>query len=139
MKFSMPSWTLSRGNGSEPDLVLDRLESLDARERDLDRRAGVLQEGESQQRDELERVASLSAVEARQALLRQVETDARRQAGLALRRIEEETRLEAERRARGILATATQRLAGPHAVRTTTQPVHLPNDRRKGRIIGRER
>ncbi|HKB49898.1 MAG TPA: ribonuclease Y [Solirubrobacterales bacterium] len=152
MKFSMPSWTLSRGNGSEPDLVLDRLEaldaqlnelerrriSLDARERDLDRRAGVLQEGESQQRDELERVASLSAVEARQALLRQVETDARRQAGLALRRIEEETRLEAERRARGILATATQRLAGPHAVRTTTQLVHLPNDEMKGRIIGRE-
>src|SRR5260221_4084498 len=152
MKFSMPSWTLSRGNGSEPDLVLDRLEaldaqlnelerrriSLDARERDLDRRAGVLQEGESQQRDELERVASLSAVEARQALLRQVETDDRRQAGLALRRIEEETRLEAERPARGILATATQRLAGPHAVRTTTQLVHLPNDEMKGRIIGRE-
>ena len=152
MKLSMPSWTWSRGNGSEPDRVLDRLEaldsqlnelerrriSLDARERDLDSHSAALQEGESWQREELERVASLSASEARQALVGEVEADARRRAGLALRKIEEETRLEAERRARGILATATQRLAGPHAARTTTQLVHLPNDQMKGRIIGRD-
>ena len=152
MKLSLPSWTTSRGNGSEPDRVLDRLEaldaqlnelerrrvSLDARERDLDARAAVLREGESIQRAELERVASLSAAEARRALLVEVESDARRQAGLALRRIDEETRLEAEHRARGILATATQRLAGTHAARTTTQLVHLPNDEMKGRIIGRD-
>lgn len=152
MKFSMPPWKLSRGNGSQPDLVLDRLEALDAqlneferrrtslesRERDLDRRDAELQEGESRRLQELERVASLSATEARQELLAEVEADARRQAGLALRRIEEETRVEADRRARGILATATQRLAGQHAVRTTTQLVQLPNDAMKGRIIGRD-
>jgi ribonuclease Y len=152
MKISMPPWNWSRGNSSEPDRVLDRLEALDAqlnelehrresldtRERDLDRRAAMLEEGEARERAELERVASLSAAQARQALLAEVEADAKRQAGLALRKIEEQTRLEAERRARGILATATQRLAGPHAVRTTTQLVQLPNDEMKGRIIGRE-
>ncbi len=152
MKFSMPSWMWSRGNGSEPDLVLDRLEaldiqlnelerrrnSLDARERDLDRRAEALHEGESHRRAELERVSSLSAADARQALLDDVEADARRRAGLTLRRIDEETRLEAERRARGILAVATQRLAGPHAMQATTQLVRLPGDGMKGRIIGRE-
>jgi ribonuclease Y len=152
MKFSLPSWTSSRGNGSGPDLVLDRLEALDAqlnelerrralldaRERDIGRRAAELEEGESLQLAELERISSLGAAEARQALLDEVEKDARRQAGLDLRRIEEETRLEAEHRARGILATATQRLAGPHAVKTTTQLVHLPNDEMKGRIIGRD-
>jgi ribonuclease Y len=152
MRIRMPSWTWSRGNGSEPDRVLDRLEALDAqlnelerrrgsldvRERDLDRRATALQEGESRQRAELERIASLSAAEARQALLDEIEAEARRQAGLALRKIEEQTRLEAERRARGILATAMQRLAGPHAAQTTTQLVQLPNDEMKGRIIGRD-
>ncbi len=152
MKISMPPWNWSRGNGSEPDLVLDRLEALDAqlgelerrresleaRERDLDGREVALQEGESRRRVELEKVAELSASDARQALLDEVEGDARRQAGLALRKIEEETRAEAEKRARGILATATQRLAGPYAVRTTTQLVRLPNDAMKGRIIGRE-
>lgn len=152
MKLSMPSWTWSRGNGSKPDLVMDRLEaldaqlselerrrdSLDARERELDRRVAVLREGEDRHLAELERVASLSATEARQELLGEVREDARRLAGLELRRIEEETRLESEHRARGILATATQRLAGEYAVHSTTQLVHLPNDEMKGRIIGRE-
>jgi len=125
MKISMPPWNWSRGNGSEPGLVLDRLEALDAQLGEL-------------KRAELERISSLSADEARQMLLDEVEVDARRRAGFILRKIEEETRQEAERRARGILATATQRLAGPHAVRTTTQLVQLPNDEMKGRIIGRE-
>jgi ribonucrease Y len=125
MKISMPPWNWSRGNGSEPDLVLDRLEALDAQLGEL-------------KRAEFERIASLSAAEARQMLLDEIEAGARRQAALVLRKIEEETRREGERRARGILATATQRLAGPHAVRTTTQLVQLPNDEMKGRIIGRE-
>jgi ribonuclease Y len=116
---------LSRGSGSEPDLALDRLEALDAQLGEL-------------RRAELERIASLSAEEARRALVEEVEAEARRQASLSLRRIEEETRREAERRARGILATATQRLAGPHAEQTSTQLVHLPDDAMKGRIIGRE-
>jgi ribonuclease Y len=120
-----PSWMSSRGNGSQPDTALDRLEALDAQLGEL-------------RRAELERISSLTAEEARSALLAEVKADARRQAGLALRKIEKETRLEAERRARGILATATQRLAGQHAVRTTTQLVHLPNDAMKGRIIGRD-
>jgi ribonucrease Y len=152
MKLSMPSWMWSRGNGSAPDVVLDRLEaldaqlgelerrrdSLDARERDLDCRAEVLGNGESQQRAELERIASLSAAEARQTLLDNVEADARRRAGLLLRKIEAETRRDAEQRAREILATAAQRLAGPYAAHATTQLVPLPNDEMKGRIIGRE-
>jgi ribonuclease Y len=152
MKLSMPPWIWSRGNGSGPDLVLSRLEALDsqltelehrrasleARERDLDYRAEALRRAESRRRAELERVASLSTAEARQALLDDVESEARRLAGIALRKIERETQHEAERRARGILATATQRLAGSHAMQATSQLIRLPNDEMKGRIIGRE-
>jgi ribonuclease Y len=152
MKLSLPSWTLSRGNGSGPDQVLDRLEaldaqlnelerrraSLDARGRDLDRRATGLEAADAQRLEELERISSLGAGEARRELIGEVEADARRRAGLVLRRIEVEAKIEADRRARSILATATQRLAAPHAVRTTTQLVQLPNDEMKGRIIGRE-
>src|SRR6476659_1585597 len=125
MKLSLPSWTFSRGNGSEPDLALDRLEALDAQLGEL-------------RRAELERIASLSAEEARRALIEEVEAEARRQASLSLRRIEEETRREAERRARGILATATQRLSGSHATQTTTQILRLPKEEMTGRIIGRD-
>ncbi len=123
--MKMPSWMSSRGNGSEAERALDRLEALDAQLGEL-------------RRAELERIASLSADEARRALVAEVEADARRQAGLALRRIEEEAKQQAEGRAREILAAATQRLAADHALQTTTQLVRLPNDRMKGRIIGRE-
>jgi ribonucrease Y len=123
--MKMPSWMSSRGNGSEAERALDRLEVLDAQLAEL-------------RRSELERVASLSAAEARQALVEEVEVDARRQAGLALRRIEEEVKQEAESRAREILSAATQRLAAEHSLQTTTQLLRLPNDQMKGRIIGRE-
>jgi len=123
--MKMPSWMWSRGNGSEAERALDRLEALDAQLGEL-------------RRAELERVASLSAEEARQALIEEVEADARRQAGFALRRIEEDAKQEGEARAREILAAATQRLAAEHALKTTTQVVRLPSDRMKGRIIGRE-
>ena len=123
--MKMPSWKLSRGNGSEAERALDRLEALDAQLGEL-------------RRAELERIASLSADEARRALVTEVEADARRQAGLALRRIEEEAKQQADGRAREILAAATQRLAADHALQTTTQLVRLPNNRMKGRIIGRE-
>jgi ribonucrease Y len=152
MKISLPSWMSPRGNGSGPDPVLDRLEALeaqlnelerrrsalDARERDLDHRTAGLAEGEASHRLELERIAALSVAEARRELLERVEADARHQAARALRQIEEEAREEGERRARAILATATQRLAGSFAMEVTTQLVRLPNDEMKGRIIGRD-
>jgi ribonucrease Y len=120
MKLSLPSWMSPRGNGSGPDLAPDRLEALDA------------------QLVELERIASMSAAEARRELLERVEKEARRQAAHTVRKIQDEAREEGERRARAILATATQRLAGPFAAAATTQLVRLPNDEMKGRIIGRE-
>jgi ribonucrease Y len=149
----LPSWIWSGGNGSAPDgVVLGRVEALDsqlrdlerrraaldARERDLDERGRVLEEVGRRRVRELERVASLSAAEARDALAGQIEADARRQAALSLRRIEEETGLDAERRARGILAAAMQRLARREAQQALTDAVQLPNDDMKGRVIGRE-
>jgi ribonuclease Y len=152
MKFPLPSWIWSRGNGAASDQVLGRVEaletqlreleqrraSLDDRERDLDRQTTELEEVRAAQLRELERVASLSAAQAREALVKEVEGKARHQAALTLRQIEEETKIDAERRARGILAVSMQRLAGAQAAQTTTQLVHLPNDEMKGRIIGRD-
>ncbi len=70
--------------------------------------------------------------------MREVEDEARHQAGLTIQRVDAETKQEAERRARNILSVAMQRLAATHASETTTRLVELPNDEMKGRIIGRE-
>jgi ribonucrease Y len=115
-----------------------RRESLDDRERNLDRRGDELREVKRRQLRELERLAGLTAAQARQVLVKEVEEEARQQAGLTLQRVEEETKLEAERRARGILAVAMQRLSAPQATQATTRLVQLPSDEMKGRIIGRD-
>lgn len=76
-----------------------RHEVLDDRERNLEHQASELKEAKRRQLRELERIAGLSAAQARQILIKEVEDEARHQAALTLQRMEEETRLEAERRA----------------------------------------
>ena len=132
--------------------ALRELESIELRKADLDRRQQALEDRERNlltqaeelkqakrvQRHELERISGLSAGQAKQMLLADVEQEARHQAALTIRQIEEETKREAERRARNILAVATQRLAAKHSSETTTRLVELPSDEMKGRIIGRD-
>jgi ribonuclease Y len=87
---------------------------------------------------ELQRVASLTADEARELLLKQIEGDARREAASLVKRLEAEARETAAARAQQIIADAIQRSAAEHAIETTVSVVDLPSDDLKGRIIGRE-
>src|SRR3954454_23525890 len=130
----------------------DREAALDRRAEDLDRREHALEEERAAltrrgaELDELhdrhtralEDVAGLSAGQAKAQLLREVEDGARHDAARTLRLIDQETKRDAERRARSIMAAAMQRLAAGHAAETTVSVVHLPSDDMKGRIIGRE-
>ena len=115
-----------------------REQALADRERNLEGQIEELKRQKRVQRKELERLSGLTAAQAKQLLIADVEHDARHQAGRALIQIEEETRREADRRARNILAIAMGRLAGSHASETTTRLVELPSEEMKGRIIGRE-
>ncbi|PTL54934.1 ribonuclease Y [Paraconexibacter algicola] len=106
-------------------------DTVAARQRDLD-------ELVAQRVAALERLSGLTAGQARQALLKEVEDQARHDRARLLRQIEDETKHEAERRVRSILSVAMQRLAASHAAETTVSVVQLPGDEMKGRIIGRE-
>jgi ribonucrease Y len=87
---------------------------------------------------ELERVAGLTAEEARNELVQEVEAEARALAARRLRNIEQEIHEEADRRSRKILATTIQRIATDYIAESTVSVVPLPSDDMKGRIIGRE-
>ena len=115
-----------------------RLQALEDRERNLEHSQEELKQSKLVQRRELERLSGLSAGQAKQLLLAEVEQEARQRAGLRLAQVEEETKVESERRARNILAVAMARLASKHSSESTTRLVELPNDEMKGRIIGRE-
>jgi ribonuclease Y len=87
---------------------------------------------------ELQRVAGLTADEARELLMKQHEADARRDSANLVKRLEAEARETAAVRAQQIIADAIQRSAAEHAIETTVSVVDLPSDDLKGRIIGRE-
>ena len=87
---------------------------------------------------ELQRVAGLTAEEARELLLKQIEADARRDAANLVKRLEAEARETAAARAQHIITDAIQRSAAETAIETTVSVVDLPSDDMKGRIIGRE-
>jgi ribonucrease Y len=91
-----------------------------------------------EQQVRLERVAGLSAEEARRELLQKVEDEARSQAAALAREIRELAKKDAEKDAKKIIALAVQRLAAEHTAETTVAAVALPSDEMKGRIIGRE-
>ena len=116
----------------------ERERVLADRARNLEDGAARLKDAKRQQVRELERVSGLSAGQAKQILLRELEDELRHDSARLIRQVEEETRHDADRRARSILATCMQRMAGGHAVETTVSVVELKSDELKGRIIGRE-
>lgn len=90
------------------------------------------------QMTQLEKIAELSVSDAKDLLLKQVESDTRHEAAIMVKNIEDAAKEEAEEKARNIITGAIQRCAADHVAETTVSVVQLPNDEMKGRIIGRE-
>ena len=106
-----------------------RLQALEDRERNVLQQNEELKQAKRVQRRELERISGLSAAQAKQMLLADVEQEAQHQAALKIRQIEDEAKREGDRRARNILAVATGRLAAKHSSEATTRLVELPPTR----------
>jgi ribonuclease Y len=127
------------------DVLGKRDEELSKREREALEREKRL-EGweknlstlESERRRKLEEASGLSTEEAKRMLLQSMEEEARLDAAKLLKRIENETAEEAEKKAKEIIALAIQRYAGDYVAEKTVTVVSIPNDEMKGRIIGRE-
>ncbi|MCK4682215.1 ribonuclease Y [Candidatus Bipolaricaulota bacterium] len=86
----------------------------------------------------LEQIAGWSQQEARDHLLKLVETDSQRFFSRKVEEVERRTKEEAEQRAARILATAVQRYAAEYVEEQTVSSVPIPSEEFKGRIIGRE-
>jgi ribonuclease Y len=87
---------------------------------------------------QLERIAAMTAQEAREQLVTQVVDEAKRAAMSQVREIEQRAREEGEERARKIVTIAIQRVASEQTAESTVSVFNLPSDDMKGRIIGRE-
>ncbi|MBK5092130.1 MAG: ribonuclease Y, partial [Actinobacteria bacterium] len=92
----------------------------------------------SEQKRLLEKVARMTADEAKGYLIRSLEEEVKIESAMFIKEEEAKAREEAEKRARKIISLAIQRCASDHVAETTVSVVPLPSDEMKGRIIGRE-
>ncbi len=128
------------------ELSLDKKsESLDNDKKLLeeDKKALVkkVEENENLKKDiieKIEKVSRMTAQEAKQELVIAMTEDAKREAGLIIKKIEDEAHENGEKKAREIVATAIQRCATEITSEMTVSVVPLPTDEMKGRVIGRE-
>ncbi|HJV04745.1 MAG TPA: ribonuclease Y [Actinomycetota bacterium] len=104
----------------------------------LDRMREELARGQEDQRRHLERVARMTAQEAKDTLIAGLTDKAKREAMGTVREIEQRAREEADARARKIVTIAIQRVASEQTAESTVSVFTLPSDDLKGRIIGRE-
>lgn len=112
--------------------------ALVAREATLVRGQTELDKLFAEERGKLEQIAGLTAQQAKDELIRVMENDARMDAARLVKRLEDEARESAQKKAQMILGMAVQRAASDYVSETTVSVVVLPNDEMKGRIIGRE-
>jgi ribonucrease Y len=123
---------------TEARRIDQRSADLDRSQRDLDARAKELDRLDDERRDILERVAGLTADQAKAELVAGIENQAKREAALIVRDIENEARADGQTRARKIVTLAIQRVASEQTSESVVSVLHLPGDEMKGRIIGRE-
>ena len=124
------------------DRRMDQLEKKEqavaAREADAAKLREELATLQAQEREQLQRVSGMSSEEARQLLLKAVESETRQESAKLMKEIEEQAREEGERKARDIISLAIQKCAVDQVVESTVSVVPIPSDDMKGRIIGRE-
>ena len=111
--------------------VNEKLQSLEKMENDLQAKIDV-------QIVELERIASMSANDAKKELMEAVEKKMDKEVSTYIRDREEEARTKASDVSRNIIALAIQRYAQEETIERTVSVVTIPSDEMKGRIIGRE-
>lgn len=90
------------------------------------------------QTTELERIAGMSAEDAKNMLLDQLKHDLAQEQMQLIRENEAKIKEDALEKSKEILTTTMQRCVIDQVVESTVSVVALPNDEMKGRIIGRE-
>lgn len=113
-------------------------ELLNQKLKDADAAQRRAEELKNEQVELLERLSGFTSEQAKEYLIKTVEDEARHDAAVKLKEIEQQLKEESDKKARNIISLAIQRCAADHVSEATVSVVPLPNDEMKGRIIGRE-
>ena len=131
---------------SQKEESLDRkMENIEKKDERLnnkikaaDKKAEEIELVKRSQIEMLEKISGFNKEQAKDYLLKTLESDLVHEKAVKVMEYEQKTKDEADEKAREIIATAIQRCAADHSADATVSVVALPNDEMKGRIIGRE-
>lgn len=113
-------------------------EQLNNKIKAADKKAEEIELVKRSQIEMLEKISGFNKEQAKDYLLKTLESDLVHEKAVKVMEYEQKTKDEADEKAREIIATAIQRCAADHSADATVSVVALPNDEMKGRIIGRE-
>ncbi len=113
-------------------------EQLKKREEEIENLYKQIEEEKNKLKEELEKIAGLTADEAKEELVNLLEEELKMEFDKRIKQFSENLKQEEKNIAKSVLATAIQRCAVDVANEVTTSVVNLPRDDLKGRIIGRE-
>ncbi|MCD6308509.1 MAG: ribonuclease Y [Candidatus Latescibacteria bacterium] len=118
--------------------ILFKEREIAAKEKSLRVKTEQLNHLINEQNEKLERISGMTADEAKELLMSNLEKDVKIQAAKLAKDIRDKAIREADREAKEIIVGSIQRSAAEHTVESSVSVVPLPNDEMKGRIIGRE-
>ncbi len=129
-KFEQAAQKEKENQKHESDLLKKR--------EDLEQKHILLDQKIKEQTEKLEKIASLTAEDAKKMLIDSMINKAKAESAQQLKDIRDNYKLEAKKEAQKIVVQAIQRTAVDHSVESTVSVVQIQNDEMKGRIIGRE-
>lgn len=138
--------------GRQERRIQQKEENIDKKSDALEKKDGILtqkikeyetkqqkiEEIKDRQVAELERISGFTKDEAKEYLMRDIESQTKHEAAIMVKEIEQQAKENAEKTAKNIVAMSIQKVAADHVAETTVSVVALPGDEMKGRIIGRE-
>ena len=113
-------------------------ETLNQKIHDAEERLSEVEGIKRSQFEMLERISGFTTEQAKEYLLKALEDELIHEKSVKVMEIEQQTKEEADKRARELVSQAIQRCAADHVAEATVSVVTLPNEEMKGRIIGRE-
>ena len=118
--------------------VDSRLEDLRKKELVIQDKVGDLNKLIDEEKQRLQKVASMTTDEAKKLLLLRLDEDLVQEKAKKIREAEVFIKDNSDKKAREFISQSIQRCASEHTAATTVTVVALPSDEMKGRIIGRE-
>ncbi len=121
------------------ELALEEKEkSVLESQKDIQAEYAKIEELKEQELEQLTKIAKLTKDEAKQLVMKKVEENMSKEISEYIKEREDEAKLEADKKAKNMIAITMQRYAADIANEQTVTVVNLPDDEMKGRIIGRE-